>query len=88
MALAYICICICICDEETALLESLEGRRGEIRTKPPLPTISGLNDQPPVESTQSHPSYTFRMPERAIIDTLGTVTVSPRLDNLTPIVLG
>ena len=31
-----------ICGEETALLESLEGRRGQIRYKPPLPAIKGL----------------------------------------------
>jgi formate dehydrogenase iron-sulfur subunit len=31
-----------ICGEETSLLESLEGRRGQIRFKPPLPAIKGL----------------------------------------------
>jgi formate dehydrogenase iron-sulfur subunit len=31
-----------ICGEETALLESLEGRRGQVRFKPPLPAVSGL----------------------------------------------
>ena len=31
-----------ICGEETAMLESLEGRRGVIRFKPPLPAIAGL----------------------------------------------
>ncbi|MFV2090371.1 MAG: NADH-ubiquinone oxidoreductase-F iron-sulfur binding region domain-containing protein [Pseudomonadales bacterium] len=35
-----------ICGEETALLESLEGRRGEIRVKPPLPAIAGLFGRP------------------------------------------
>jgi len=30
-----------ICGEETALLESLEGRRGQVRFKPPLPAIEG-----------------------------------------------
>ena len=35
-----------ICGEETSLLESLEGRRGEIRTKPPVPAVSGLFGQP------------------------------------------
>ncbi len=35
-----------ICGEETALLESLEGRRGIVRAKPPLPAISGLFGQP------------------------------------------
>ncbi|HCC43757.1 MAG TPA: formate dehydrogenase, partial [Gammaproteobacteria bacterium] len=35
-----------ICGEETALLESLEGKRGVIRSKPPLPAISGLFGKP------------------------------------------
>ena len=35
-----------ICGEETALLESLEGKRGEIRFKPPLPAIEGLFGKP------------------------------------------
>ncbi len=33
---------------ETALLESLEGRRGMVRAKPPLPAISGLFQKPTV----------------------------------------
>ncbi len=37
-----------ICGEETALLESLEGKRGEIRYKPPLPAIQGLFGKPTV----------------------------------------
>ncbi|BBK29624.1 formate dehydrogenase beta subunit [Stella humosa] len=37
-----------ICGEETSLLESLEGRRGQIRFKPPLPAISGLFGRPTV----------------------------------------
>ena len=35
-----------ICGEETSLLESLEGRRGEIRVKPPVPAIAGLFQMP------------------------------------------
>ncbi|CAN7694514.1 formate dehydrogenase [Variovorax sp. LjRoot130] len=35
-----------VCGEETALLESLEGRRGIVRAKPPLPAIEGLFGQP------------------------------------------
>lgn len=35
-----------ICGEETSLLESLEGKRGEIRFKPPVPAISGLFGKP------------------------------------------
>ncbi|HEY6734073.1 MAG TPA: formate dehydrogenase, partial [Roseiarcus sp.] len=37
-----------ICGEETSLLESLEGKRGQIRVKPPLPAISGLFGKPTV----------------------------------------
>lgn len=37
-----------ICGEETALLESLEGKRGVIRYKPPLPAIKGLFGKPTV----------------------------------------
>jgi formate dehydrogenase iron-sulfur subunit len=31
-----------ICGEESSMLESLEGRRGEVRAKPPIPAIKGL----------------------------------------------
>jgi formate dehydrogenase iron-sulfur subunit len=37
-----------ICGEETAMLESLEGSRGMIRAKPPLPAIAGLFGKPTV----------------------------------------
>jgi formate dehydrogenase iron-sulfur subunit len=37
-----------ICGEETAMLESLEGRRGVVRAKPPLPAIAGLFGKPTV----------------------------------------
>ncbi len=37
-----------ICGEETSLLESLEGKRGIIRPRPPLPAISGLFGKPTV----------------------------------------
>ena len=37
-----------ICGEETALLNSLEGKRGIPRTKPPFPAISGLFGRPTV----------------------------------------
>jgi formate dehydrogenase iron-sulfur subunit len=37
-----------ICGEETALLESLEGKRGQVRFKPPLPALAGLFGQPTV----------------------------------------
>ena len=37
-----------ICGEETALLESIEGKRGQVRVKPPLPAVSGLFGLPTV----------------------------------------
>jgi len=37
-----------VCGEETAMLESLEGRRGIVRAKPPLPALQGLFGQPTV----------------------------------------
>jgi len=37
-----------ICGEETALFESMEGRRGEPRNKPPFPTKAGYNNKPTV----------------------------------------
>ena len=37
-----------VCGEETALLESLEGKRGQVRAKPPLPVHHGLFGQPTI----------------------------------------
>ncbi|MGI9285315.1 MAG: formate dehydrogenase beta subunit [Pseudomonadales bacterium] len=37
-----------ICGEETSMLESLEGKRGMVRFKPPLPALEGLFGQPTV----------------------------------------
>jgi NADH-quinone oxidoreductase subunit F len=49
-----------ICGEETALLDSLEGRRGQPRLKPPVPAVAGLYARPTVvnnvESIASVPS--------------------------------
>ncbi len=35
-----------ICGEESSMLESLEGRRGEVRAKPPIPALKGLWGRP------------------------------------------
>ncbi|MEM8936078.1 MAG: NADH-ubiquinone oxidoreductase-F iron-sulfur binding region domain-containing protein, partial [Pseudomonadota bacterium] len=35
-----------ICGEETSLLNSLEGKRGEVRAKPPIPALEGLFGKP------------------------------------------
>jgi formate dehydrogenase iron-sulfur subunit len=37
-----------ICGEETSMLESLEGKRGEVRPRPPLPAVKGLFGQPTI----------------------------------------
>lgn len=37
-----------VCGEETSLLNSLEGKRGEVRAKPPLPALAGLFGYPTV----------------------------------------
>jgi len=56
-----------ICGEETALLDSLEGRRGQPRLKPPFPAVAGLYARPTVvnnvESIASVPSIVSNGPE-------------------------
>jgi len=37
-----------VCGEETAMLESIEGKRGMVRAKPPLPALEGLFGKPTV----------------------------------------
>jgi len=37
-----------VCGEESALFESMEGKRGEPRNKPPYPTVAGYNRKPTV----------------------------------------
>src|SRR5690349_15028853 len=57
-----------ICGEETALLDSLEGRRGQPRLKPPFPAVAGLYARPTVvnnvESIASVPSIVLNGAER------------------------
>ncbi|MDQ1294368.1 MAG: NADH-quinone oxidoreductase subunit [Actinomycetota bacterium] len=56
-----------ICGEETALLDSLEGRRGQPRLKPPFPAVAGLYSRPTVvnnvESIASVPSIVHNGPD-------------------------
>jgi NADH-quinone oxidoreductase subunit F len=56
-----------ICGEETALLESIEGKRGLPRTKPPFPATHGLYGKPTVinnvETLSNIPSIVVRGPE-------------------------
>ena len=55
-----------ICGEETALLDSLEGRRGQPRLKPPFPAVAGLYARPTVvnnvESIASVPAILLHGP--------------------------
>ncbi len=37
-----------ICGEESSMLESLEGKRGQVKVKPPIPAISGLFNKPTI----------------------------------------
>jgi [NiFe] hydrogenase diaphorase moiety large subunit len=48
-----------ICGEETALMESMEGRRGEPRNKPPFPTQKGYLGQPTVINNVETLVHTF-----------------------------
>src|SRR5699024_12084377 len=56
-----------ICGEETALLDSLEGRRGQPRLRPPFPAVAGLYACPTVvnnvESIASVPSILQHGPD-------------------------
>lgn len=55
-----------VCGEETSLLESLEGRRGQVRAKPPLPALQGLFKQPTIiNNTISLASVPFILAEGA-----------------------
>jgi NADH:ubiquinone oxidoreductase subunit F (NADH-binding) len=46
-----------VCGEETALIASIEGKRGEPRPRPPFPAVAGLWNQP---TTTSNPTQIFR----------------------------
>ncbi|MBV8689606.1 MAG: NADH-quinone oxidoreductase subunit NuoF [Candidatus Eremiobacteraeota bacterium] len=53
-----------ICGEETALLNSLEGKRGEPRLKPPFPATQGLYDMPTVVNNVETLAYLVPIMER------------------------
>jgi len=64
-----------VCGEETSLLNSLEGRRGEVRAKPPLPAHSGLFGCPTVVNnvlTLAAVSHIMAEGGAAIYESLGT----------------
>ncbi len=48
-----------ICGEETALMESMEGKRGEPRNKPPFPTSEGYLGQPTVVNNVETLAHTY-----------------------------
>ena len=63
-----------VCGEETALLESLEGRRGEVRARPPFPAQEGLFGKPTIVNnvlTLAMAAAILREGEEAVAD-LGT----------------
>ncbi|MDR7103077.1 NADH-ubiquinone oxidoreductase-F iron-sulfur binding region domain-containing protein [Croceicoccus sp. BE223] len=63
-----------VCGEETSLLNSLEGRRGEVRAKPPLPAIEGLFGCPTVVNnvlTLAAVPHVLREGGAAAYETLG-----------------
>lgn len=53
-----------ICGEETALLNSLEGKRGEPRLKPPFPAVQGLYSKPTVVNNVETLAYLVPILER------------------------
>jgi NADH-quinone oxidoreductase subunit F len=53
-----------ICGEETALLNSLEGKRGEPRLKPPFPAVEGLYGMPTVVNNVETLAYLVPIVER------------------------
>ncbi len=63
-----------VCGEETALIGSIEGRRGMPRPRPPFPAISGLHERPTiinnVETLSNVPE--IMMHERGWYDSIGT----------------
>jgi NADH-quinone oxidoreductase subunit F len=55
-----------VCGEETALLESIEGKKGQPRSKPPFPAVVGLYDCPTIiNNVQSIASLPFIIEEGA-----------------------
>jgi [NiFe] hydrogenase diaphorase moiety large subunit len=48
-----------VCGEESALFESMEGKRGEPRNKPPYPTVHGFRNKPTVINNVETLVYTF-----------------------------
>ena len=48
-----------ICGEETALFESLEGKRGEPRNKPPYPSVNGYRNKPTVINNVETLAHTY-----------------------------
>lgn len=53
-----------ICGEETAMLNSLEGKRGEPRLKPPFPAVEGLYSKPTIVNNVETLAYLVPILER------------------------
>ena len=68
-----------ICGEETALLESLEGKRGQPRSKPPFPAISGLYAAPTlINNVETLATATRRSSSWAACATRSSASRTPR----------
>ena len=63
-----------ICGEETALLDSLEGKRGQPRLKPPFPATNGLYDAPTVVNNVGTPGQrsVHRLGRRGLVQAHGS----------------
>ncbi len=81
-----------ICGEESALFESMEGKRGEPRNKPPFPTISGYRGKPTVINNVETLAHTYSIfkygPEKfqdlGVQDSRGSKVFSVSGDTPTP----
>jgi [NiFe] hydrogenase diaphorase moiety large subunit len=67
-----------VCGEETSLIESIEGKRGEARNKPPYPTDSGYKGCPTVVNNVETFVYTAIILEKGATDFARMGTTSSR----------
>ena len=70
-----------ICGEETALIESLEGKRGNPRIKPPFPAVKGLWDCPTVVNNVETSQQLFRLLMMGVMNMQRSVWVNQQVQN-------
>ena len=74
-----------VCGEETALMTSIEGNRGEPRPRPPFPAVKGLFGCPPCSTTwRPTPTSPRSYPERARLVRLHGHRENPRAPRCSP----